>query len=266
MDFSTTENGRQEISLLESLNSAWIKLPFEIMRDVGPAVQTLGALLKVTDKETYIAVGEIARCTGLPIGTVRKHLVTLDASGWIANRGREHTHRGRPRRTATIAITKQTKEKIEPYGAFPWWACCSMRKRDRRPVETESSRIGKLIVRIGKVQNGEQNRHSRPSPSNGPMGRGRRLERRQDQRASRPRHEAGGGEGRGLATAGGAVPAAAPGPSRTSLTTTSGTTRTTSLTTRTTRSGPTRSGTEPQYGSGSQTPRVSVIGTHRFTN
>ncbi len=37
---------REEISLLASLNGEWLKLPLSIMRDVGPAVQTLGGILR----------------------------------------------------------------------------------------------------------------------------------------------------------------------------------------------------------------------------
>ena len=74
MDCSTGENGVQEISLLESLNGEWLKLPLAVMRDVGPAVQTLGGLLEVTKKETYTAVTKISTEAHLPVGTVRRHL------------------------------------------------------------------------------------------------------------------------------------------------------------------------------------------------
>jgi hypothetical protein len=129
MSTATTE----EISLLESLDNEWIKLPLKIMQDVGPAVQTLGGLLKVTNRETYTAVSEIAERARLPVGTVRKHLLTLDNAGWISNRGREHTRRGRPRRTATLAITKKASGAIAPYAILPWWACCQIRKVGRLP-------------------------------------------------------------------------------------------------------------------------------------
>ncbi|MFZ1933581.1 MAG: hypothetical protein WCB27_18790 [Thermoguttaceae bacterium] len=133
MDCSTGENGVQEISLLESLNGEWLKLPLAVMRDVGPAVQTLGGLLEVTKKETYTAVTKISTEAHLPVGTVRRHLRALDKAGWISNRGREHTRRGRPRRTATLAITKKTSGVIEPYGVLPTWACCGIRNAGKLP-------------------------------------------------------------------------------------------------------------------------------------
>jgi hypothetical protein len=121
------------ISLIGSLDGEWIKLPLAVMREVGPAVQTLGGLLKVTKKETFTAVGEISAKAHLPVGTVRRHLRTLDKAGWISNRGRGKTRRGLPRRTATLAITQKTLLAIDNeansdtlvYGILPTWACCS---------------------------------------------------------------------------------------------------------------------------------------------
>lgn len=133
MNCTTDQTERQEISLLESLNGEWLKLPLVAMQDVGPAVQTLGGLLQMTNKETFSAVGDIAQHARLPVPTARKHLVVLDAAGWITNRGRERTRRGRPRRTATIAIAKQTRGKIEPYGILPWWTCCTIKRVGKLP-------------------------------------------------------------------------------------------------------------------------------------
>lgn len=129
-----SEDGRQVqyTSLVDSLDEAWIKLPLAVMRDVGPAVQTLGGLLHVTPKETFVEVAEIASKARLPIGTCRKHLVTLDRRGWIKNRGRQVMRSGWLRRTATIAITQQTREHIEPYCVLPWWACCHVLPKNGR--------------------------------------------------------------------------------------------------------------------------------------
>jgi hypothetical protein len=69
----------------------------------------------------------------LPRETVKKHLRRLDEAGWIDNAGRGHTRRGAPRRTATLKITKQTIDHIEPYGFLPWWACCEIQKVGRLP-------------------------------------------------------------------------------------------------------------------------------------
>jgi hypothetical protein len=114
----------ERITLVGSLDKdQWIKLPLAAMQTVGPAVQTLGGLLKVTNRETYICVADIASKARLPTATVRKHLRRLDEAGWIDNAGRQHTRRGAPRRTATIKITKQTIDHLEPYGMLPWWSC-----------------------------------------------------------------------------------------------------------------------------------------------
>ena len=155
MDDTTDERETQEISLLESLNGEWIKMPLAAMQDVGPAVQTLGGLLKVTNRETYSPVSDIAGKARVPIATARKHLVILDGKGWINNRGREHTRRGAPRRTATIAISKHTKNKIEPYGVLPWWACCSIRKVGKLPWSVKAV-LSIIMARLAALRAGAQ--------------------------------------------------------------------------------------------------------------
>ena len=151
----TTTTASEEISLLESLDAEWIKLPLEIMQDVGPAVQTLGGLLKLTNKETYVPVGDIARRARLPVATVRKHLLALDAGGWIANHGRQHTRRGRPRRTCTITLAKQTKDKIEPYTILPWWACCRINKVGKLPWSVKAV-LSVVMARLAALKAGAQ--------------------------------------------------------------------------------------------------------------
>ena len=98
MDSTTDGHGRQHISLLESLDGEWIKLPLAVMQDVGPAVQTLGGVLKVTNKETYVAVVEIARC-----GTsADRH--SPQASSYSGRRRMDYEPRQRthtPRKTST---------------------------------------------------------------------------------------------------------------------------------------------------------------------
>jgi hypothetical protein len=135
MHHTAAHDDRQpyRISLLQTLDGEWIKLPLVILKDVGPAVQTLGGLLKVTNRETFTAVETIAGKARLPVATVRKHLLTLHNHGWIDHKGRQQSRRGYPRRTATIAITKQTKQGLEPWGFLPWWACCSIGKIGRLP-------------------------------------------------------------------------------------------------------------------------------------
>src|SRR5262245_17690349 len=92
----------QHSTLLSSLNEQWFKLPIEAVRDVGPASQTLAGLLKITKKETFSKVRDIAQRSRVPVKTCRKHLDLLCSRGWIANDGRQRTKAGRPRRTCTL--------------------------------------------------------------------------------------------------------------------------------------------------------------------
>jgi hypothetical protein len=131
MDCTPKTDGRQEeyTSLVDSLeNGLWIKLPLLVMQDVGPAVQTLGGLLKLTNKETFVEASTIASLARLPVATVRKHLVTLDRAGWIRNKGRCQTRTGRPRRTCTIALTPLARDNIAPWVPLPWWATCHIKR------------------------------------------------------------------------------------------------------------------------------------------
>jgi len=116
----------ERYTLWESLTQEWIKLPCAAMREVGPATQTLGGLLRITFRQTYCQTAKIADAARVPVKTARKHLEILETHGWIANRGRQPTRSGRCRRTNTIAVTAKTKDSIEPYGVLPWWACCSI--------------------------------------------------------------------------------------------------------------------------------------------
>lgn len=119
--------------MLGSLKQEWIKLPLSIVRDVGPAAQTLGGLLRITNKETYIAVSKLAQRARLPVATVRKHLDKLHERGWIDNIGRGHTRAGRARRTCTIKVTTKTKAALNEYAILPWWSCCFISRIGRLP-------------------------------------------------------------------------------------------------------------------------------------
>ena len=123
MDSTTSTESKKEISLLDSLSGEWLKLPTKIMSDVGPATQTFAGVLMITNRETYVSVKAIAKRARLPIGTVRKHLVTLHDHGWIENFGRGHTRSGRARRTCTFKVTSKAKAALCDYGILPWWAC-----------------------------------------------------------------------------------------------------------------------------------------------
>ncbi|MBP60043.1 MAG: hypothetical protein CMJ62_00835 [Planctomycetaceae bacterium] len=114
--------GQRDASLLDSLHRAvWIKLPLEVMRDCGRAVQTLGGILAVSTRETFLNQTEISRHAGLPLGTLRRHLKTLDRREWITNQGRQRTSRGFLRRTATLTVTEKTREARRFYGVLPGW-------------------------------------------------------------------------------------------------------------------------------------------------
>ena len=128
----------RHISLIDSLADEWLKLPCAVMRDVGPATQTLGGLLKHTNKETFVTTKDIAGRARLPLSTVRKHLVILHKHGWIHNAGRERTRTGRARRTCTIKIAQKTRDMMEPYAVLPWWACCNIAKVGRLPWSSKA--------------------------------------------------------------------------------------------------------------------------------
>ena len=72
----------------------WFKFPLKAMREVGPAVQTLSALLTITSNQTFTATSEISQRARLPLKTVYKHLATLHEMGWIENKHREKTRSG----------------------------------------------------------------------------------------------------------------------------------------------------------------------------
>lgn len=125
MGQDTTQQQIRQVaeSLLDSLDDRkWLKLPFTVMQDVGPAVQTLAGILAESDTETFVRAATIARQARLPVATVKKHLATLHAHGWIDNRGRQRTRGGVLRRTATIRVTEKTRQAIKPYGILPCWA------------------------------------------------------------------------------------------------------------------------------------------------
>ena len=106
----------REIDLLASLHGEWFKFPLKAMREIGPAVQTLSALLKITSTETFTATSDIALRARLPLKTVYKHLGTLADADFIVNKHREKTRSGWfGRWTATIALTKKTTDNLTPH-------------------------------------------------------------------------------------------------------------------------------------------------------
>jgi hypothetical protein len=161
-----TKPNAQKLCLLQSLRGEWLKLPLAVMRDCGPAAQTLAGLMRITNKETFASVSTIATRARLPLWTCRKHLVTLDAKGYISNDGRGRTRRGAPRRTCTIRIAGRTKAAIQAgYGVLPWWACCLPRSGGRLPWSSKavlSVIMARLMsmVSIVEEQDGRGNLHA----------------------------------------------------------------------------------------------------------
>ena len=142
---------RDEISLLASLNGEWIKLPLLVMRDVGPAAQTLGGILKITNRETFVSAGKLAHRARLPVATVRKHLATLRNKGWVDNVGRCDTRAGRARRTCTLRLATKTKSAMCEYSILPWWACCAITRVGRLPWSAKAL-VSVIMARLAALK------------------------------------------------------------------------------------------------------------------
>ena len=108
-------------SMVSTIRANSLKLPEAAVRDVGPAAQTLGGILKLSLTSTFAATDKIASASLLPVKTVRKHLLTLQEHGWITNNGREPARSGRARRTCTIRTTVKTQEAVKKYYPLLLW-------------------------------------------------------------------------------------------------------------------------------------------------
>lgn len=149
---TTNTDGIQRISLFDSLDGEWLKLPKAAMLDVGPAAQTLGAIMKISNRETYVCAAKIAGHARLPLLTVRKHIKTLDTAGWIKNDGRQPTRSGNLRRTATIKVTAKTRDAAYAFGFLPWWACCGIRKVGKLRWSTRAV-LAIVMAKLAKLAN-----------------------------------------------------------------------------------------------------------------
>ena len=98
----------------------YIKLLHDCMCDRGPAAQTLGGLLAISTRETYVSNQAIADHANLPLRTVKHHIAALSQAGWVTNDGRQRTNAGRLRRTATRCVTSKAKHCTR-YGVLPNW-------------------------------------------------------------------------------------------------------------------------------------------------
>lgn len=129
----------KEFDLVESLQRhLWVKLPLAALRDVGPAAQTLGGILKISRRDTFIAAKGIAKQSRVPLPTARRHLRILEENGWIENDGRQRTKAGRPRRTCTRRPTSKARAAAESnYSCLPWWATGHIGKIGRLQWSTQ---------------------------------------------------------------------------------------------------------------------------------
>ena len=116
----------QTVSLIDTLDGEWFKLPTRAMVECGPAAQCLGGLLKITNKETYTSAKKIAAAVREPLSTTRRHLQELDAKGYIRNLGRNG------RRTCTVRVLQKARDAARDYGLLPWWAAANIRTLARK--------------------------------------------------------------------------------------------------------------------------------------
>lgn len=117
LDPSKTRTRPLGIAMLEN----GLKLLPDAMKEVGPAAQTLGGIIRLTAKETFAAADRISLESRLPVKAVRRHLATLHDAGWISNEGRQKTRAGHARRTCTLKLTAKTTESLRNYCHLPWW-------------------------------------------------------------------------------------------------------------------------------------------------
>ncbi len=139
------------ISLVDSLDDEWIKLPYEIMQSCGQAAQTFGGLLRITNHETFVSASAIAKASQLPVGTFRKHVRILDEAGYINRKGRQQTKYGGLRRTATIEVSKSAR-KLKPYGFLPLWSCGHLGSRGRLPWSAKAV-LSVVMARLCSLKN-----------------------------------------------------------------------------------------------------------------
>jgi len=109
-------------SLTAVLDDDYLQLPRAAMQDVGPATQTLGAVLRLTSNRTFRTIDEYAELAWLKRRTVMRHLDALVEAGWLKDLGRERMPSGRVRRTVTYELTAKATESRRRYAMLPRWA------------------------------------------------------------------------------------------------------------------------------------------------
>ena len=94
------------------------KLLVGACHEVGPASQTLGAILSIAGKDgrgdVFMAVDKLASKVKLKAKTTRNQLTKLMENGWIENHGRE-MHR----RTCTYRVTQKTIDYLNQCSSEP---------------------------------------------------------------------------------------------------------------------------------------------------
>ncbi len=116
-----TEAECEYFDLLAALDRfPWIKLPHHCMKECGPAAQSLGGLLRITNRQTFVSVERIAESAFVPVASCRKHLKALHDAGYIKRQGRQRTPAGVLRRTGTIQVTAKGKG-CDRFGILPSW-------------------------------------------------------------------------------------------------------------------------------------------------
>lgn len=120
-------NSIRVITMSEAINQRFIRLPRKAVLEVGPAAQTLGGLLMLTDRETFCSLAKIASEARIPMETLRNHMPKLHEAGYVELLGREKTRSGRARRTVTIRITKKAKDESRDYFPLLWWSAAMLR-------------------------------------------------------------------------------------------------------------------------------------------
>jgi len=118
------------VPLVDAVNVNYIKLLVDAMHDVGPASQTLAAILDVTNSQTFVGRDKLAAIAGLSVRTTERHLLKLEAHRWIKNLGRQAgDDKSWKRRTCTIKLTPRTlaalrrdsQNGVPPYLQLPKW-------------------------------------------------------------------------------------------------------------------------------------------------
>jgi len=132
-------------------DGGFLMLPRQWITEMGPAMQTLGAMYRLTAKDgsTFAAVGTIARWAHVSPSAVKRHLKALRAAGLVTYHGRQlfPGSNYRYRRTVTYKITKKAiSDDHKPYTTLPVWACKVL------PTWAERSVLAAVVSRSSLIE------------------------------------------------------------------------------------------------------------------